>query len=411
MHRRDFLKLLPAAALAPKLARAAVTPSERKFLFVFCSGGWDPAYVFAPLFGREAIDMEAEAEVATAGGLSFVDHAERPSVRSFFDAHHARTCFLNGFEVSSITHERCTQLLLTGTSTPGGDDWGALLAGNAAGELLLPHLVLSGPSYSAKWTSEVVRVGPTGQLPKLLDGTALPEGIALPSTANQAKVEAFVRNRVAAAEAAARNPRSRTVAEKYAAALDKLGKITPFAAELVGGAGPDPVWGEFQTAVDCLASGFSRCAMVQYNGLYQGRWDTHADNYLQTYHFEELFQYLHQLIDALDTTPGPAGGALANEVTVVVFSEMGRGPRLNSYYGKDHYTVTSAMLFAGGVQGDRMIGEYDDDMIGRPVDLATGEVVEGGASLVTAHLGATLLAGGDVDPVELGYPEAIGGVF
>jgi hypothetical protein len=43
----------------------------------------------------------------------------------------------------------------------------------------------------------------------------------------------------------------------------------------------------------------------------------------------------------------------------------------------------------------------DDNFLGRPVDLATGEVTDSGVGLVPGHLGATLLTLGGVDPAEV----------
>jgi hypothetical protein len=83
---------------------------------------------------------------------------------------------------------------------------------------------------------------------------------------------------------------------------------------------------------------------------------------------------------------------------VVVLSEMGRHPQENLQAGKDHWTFTSAMLVGPGVAGGRVYGGFDDYAMGRPVDLASGQPHDGGEALTGAHLGATLLALGDVDP-------------
>ena len=111
--RRTFLgaSLGSGAALAsglslPRRAHAA-SAADLKFVFVFNSGGWDPTRVFAPEFGNRNVDMEPGAERGTAGGLAFVDHPDRPSVRAFFEAHHD-LLVVNGVQVRSIAHEICT---------------------------------------------------------------------------------------------------------------------------------------------------------------------------------------------------------------------------------------------------------------------------------------------------------------
>ena len=157
-----------------------------------------------------------------------------------------------------------------------------------------------------------------------------------------------------------------------------------------------------------LSSGAARCAMVSYrawDGVFNG-WDTHEENGLQAPHFEEIFSALQLTMDTLSSTPGLSGGSLADEITIVVLSEMGRTPKLNSVAGKDHWTFTSAMLIGAGVAGGQIIGEYSDEQLGQKVDLASGDVSSSGEDLLPGHIGATILALGDVDPGD--YIEGAG---
>lgn len=415
LNRRSLLGLVPLPFLFPRLAHAAGASAERKFLFVFCVGGWDQTTCFAPVYGASGVDMERDSAASTIGGITFVDQKDRPSVRGFFSNYHDRVAIINGFEVASITHDRCTRLLLTGRGDTGTDDWGAILAGHATSDLLLPHLVMSGPSYSAAYTSSVVRLGTTGQLSKLLDGSCISResatAVEMPSAAAQTAVDAFVRNRVAAYEAAARSNREASFGAGYGASLDKVERLADYGANLMTENSGDMRYSQFKTAVNCLSTGLSRCAMVEYDGLWSSTFDTHSQNFMQSYHFEELFQFLGRLMADLDGAPGPAGGRLSDETTVVVFSEMGRGPKLNSTDGKDHFTNTSAMLIGGGVIGDRVIGAYDERLIGRNVDLSSGDVSDSGTLMTASTVGSTLLAAGDLDPAEFGESEPLQGIF
>ena len=147
-----------------------------------------------------------------------------------------------------------------------------------------------------------------------------------------------------------------------------------------------------------LELGVARCATIQHNGLYDLGWDSHATNMLQDSHFELLFELLNTIMAELDSRTSQSGQALSEEVTVVVLSEMGRDPRLNPQEGKHHWTFTSAMMIGSGVQGGQVIGSFDDYVTGSSVDLDTGEVRDGGVQMYHSHLGATMLALGDVDP-------------
>ena len=79
---------------------------------------------------------------------------------------------------------------------------------------------------------------------------------------------------------------------------------------------------------------------------------------------------------------------------------MGRHPQFNTWGGKDHWTFTSAMLIGAGVAGGQVVGALDGDALGQKVALASGEPSDSGVILSAEHLGATLLALGDLDPSD-----------
>jgi hypothetical protein len=56
------------------------------------------------------------------------------------------------------------------------------------------------------------------------------------------------------------------------------------------------------------------------------------------------------------------------------------------------------MLIGAGVQGGQVVGALNQGGLGQPINLQTGEIHPDGKALLPAHIGATLLALGDVDP-------------
>lgn len=413
LHRLGLATFGAAALGAPRRTRATVSAADRKFLFIFADGGWDYSYCFAPLFDNPVVDSDPDSEPAEAHGLAYVAADSRPSVSAFFEDYGDRAAIINGIEVRSVTHDRCSRILFTGSSSATADDWGSVLAAHASSQLLLPHLVISGPSYTSEYTSEVVRVGSNGQLPELLNGSALDRGItvvSLPSEDIESKVDAFVRERSAAYAAAAGRGREARFAGLYDTVLGQMSSLGSLVGQLT--LDSSTVGDQIADALTALQIGAVRCVTIAHKGLYNMRWDSHSANYQQSSHYELLFEVLNQTMEALDSTPGQVGATLADEVTVVVFSEMGRDPRLNSQAGKHHWTYTSAMLVGAGVQGGQVVGAYNDSVTGSPVDLASGEVSSSGTPLVAAHLGATILALGDVDPGDyLGNYEPISAVL
>jgi len=74
-----------------------------------------------------------------------------------------------------------------------------------------------------------------------------------------------------------------------------------------------------------------------------GRWDSHGKNFdLVRDHGGKLDQCLSALIEDLDVR------GLLNDVTVVVWGEFGRTPRINNNAGRDHWSPVSCCFMAGG---------------------------------------------------------------
>lgn len=404
--RRDLLRLGAAIPGLALLSRAhAGSGTERRFLFVLARGGWDTTFVFTPAMDNPLIATEADAQVMEIGGVSFVDHANRPAVRSFFEAWAPSLALVNGIEVRSVTHDRCKRILFTGTSASGADDWPSTIAARSTQNPLLPHLVVNGPAYTALHTDRVVRVGSDGQLRDLLDGEALVRsGVSLDrlSPDVDALIDVRVRERVTTWTAGSGH--GAVVGNGYVGTLDTLAQMTEISglslAPVDAGCARD-IAADAAAAFECFERGLSRCALVTDDGWCSSGWDTHSGNEVQAVHYELLFGYLSRLMEDLASRTSVTGGSLLDEVTVVVVSEMGRHPQLNATGGKDHWTYTSAMILGAGVRGGQVIGAMNADFQGRPVDLRSGEVTETGTGLLPGHLGATLLALADIDPASV----------
>ncbi|MCI0463963.1 MAG: DUF1501 domain-containing protein [Gemmataceae bacterium] len=105
--------------------------------------------------------------------------------------------------------------------------------------------------------------------------------------------------------------------------------------------------------------------------LTYGRWDSHGRNFhLVRDHGGKLDQCLSALIEDLDLR------GMLNDVSVVVWGEFGRTPRINNNSGRDHWPRVSCALLAGGgmrtgqaIGATNRLGEY---AVSRPVSF--GEV-------------------------------------
>jgi uncharacterized protein (DUF1501 family) len=83
-----------------------------------------------------------------------------------------------------------------------------------------------------------------------------------------------------------------------------------------------------------------------------GRWDSHGQNFnLVRDHGGKLDQCLSALIEDLEVR------GLLPSVTVVVWGEFGRTPRINNGAGRDHWPqVSCAFLAGGGMKTGQVIG-------------------------------------------------------
>jgi hypothetical protein len=106
-----------------------------------------------------------------------------------------------------------------------------------------------------------------------------------------------------------------------------------------------------------------RCVTLSF-----GRWDSHGANFdLVRDHGSKLDQAVSALIEDLDSR------GMLDDVTVVVWGEFGRTPRINPQAGRDHSPQVSCALMAGGgmrtgqvIGSTNRLGEYAKD---RPVDV------------------------------------------
>ena len=363
-----------------------------KFLFVNAEGGWDPLCVFAPLFDAEAIDMEPLAEPWTLGGLSLVDHPQRPVTRSFFERRNGELAVLNGVSTRSVNHETCQTVALTGSTSEERPDWATILGYEQRDTASLPHLVVSGPSFAGPHSVFVSRA--EGRLQATIDGSLLVDNdnpVRIPDAPAARVVDRFLEQR---GRARALGIEDSVRLTDYQEALARARDLSDSALELRLVAGAD-FGGRMQTAISALAAGVSRCASVGTGFI----WDTHDDNTAQIGLFESFFADLDTALTTLATTPGPDGTPLADDTVVVVTSEMARTPAYNGTGGRDHWPYTSMMLIGPGIATGRSFGGY--------TSLYTGIGVDDGGNADTSQpgipseaLGATLLALGDVDPAE-----------
>jgi uncharacterized protein (DUF1501 family) len=387
------LGILGAAGMVPRPLLAQAGETGHRFLFVFCPGGWDHSYVFAPNFNNTEIDRDLLCGADDVHGIPFVDCEARPAVRSFLESWGPQTCFINGIQVPSVAHEVCNRLILTGQSQPGRPCWASIAAAHGSEQLAAPGIHISGPLFPGPYAESSVRVGTANQLSGLLSGSALASadrpGQALSSEVEVLQ-EAWLARRIARMQAEDPNGRTGAIATSEALARQRAALMGADQGAVDLGEGAD-FTSRCEVILTCMENGWSKVGVVAFDNGLATPWDTHVANILQNTYFDDLFSGLDLVMAELAARRGSIG-SLLDETTVVVLSEMGRMPTENGADGKEHWTWTAAMLCGAGIRGGQAVGDWTDDLEGLPVDLQTGAADAEGTTLTGAHLGATLLA-------------------
>ncbi len=394
MNRRQLLAgglgtLTAALGLRGGRSRAA----EGRCLIVHWNdGGWDPSYVFEPRTESDIVDSDPDSTLAEVQGIRFADAATRPDVRSFFEQHGAMTAVINGLAVGSISHTACTRHVLTGSRLRDAADLPTRVASGTGGNLAMPHLVLSGPRFPGTLGEVMVPLSQTlvdtveGSLPAGADHDAAAEARA------RAYLHATAEDLASAGGGAAENH------ARFARGLQRREALEGAVESLTLPQGASSLE-RLSAGTAALSLGLTNCLIVEGSLPERLSWDSHQNNHLaQDSCFQKLFSDLNTLVQLLQATEHTSGDSLLDRTTVVVLSEMGRTPVLNSGQGKDHWPYTSALVFGAGVAGGQVIGASDDVLVSAPTDPTTGEASSSGEILTPAHLIAGLLESFDLDP-------------
>jgi hypothetical protein len=130
-------------------------------------------------------------------------------------------------------------------------------------------------------------------------------------------------------------------------------------------------------------------AGVTYVKVSHSNYDTHHENF--DFHIEQLAEFDKPYSALLDDL---ADRGMLDSTLVVVMSEMGRTPRINDRYGRDHWGRAWSVALAGaGIKGGAVVGKTN----------ATGTAVTD-REVWTGHLFHTYLQAVGLDSTKNFYP-------
>lgn len=387
--RRGFLGLaggFGAISMLPGIARATGAP--KRLVVVRADGGWDVTFCMDPRLSSSGVDgpdaVSNGEVIASYGGLPIMANAvERPNMDAFFSAHAGETIVINGISVGSIVHEECRLRIATGSRLSTSADMACLSAVAHGSSETLPYLDLTGGGRVGPHAAMAGSLGRNNQILGLLDRELefpAPGGASFPRYTPQGGQRTALdeyldvrrgrfADRLGARAATARVDTLGAAMDRQRALMDStlLQQGLSF-----GQAGS--LSSQCELAASLMASDFCHSASVD-----SGRgWDTHDDITEQHGLFDDLFQGLNSLVDALQVE------GIWNDTIVVVISEMTRTPKLNADGGKDHWPNTSALVFGGGLDGGRVLGGTTTSTLDAlPVNLESGQVDESRDTVIT----------------------------
>jgi len=157
----------------------------------------------------------------------------------------------------------------------------------------------------------------------------------------------------------------------------------------------------FRLAYQAIRGNWAKCVQI---GCLINYFDSHSDNVrYQRERQPSTFKDLATFIDLLKATRNDHG-ALFDQTTIAVYSELGRFPRLNAQAGKDHFPENSWLMLGKGVARGTTIGGLDNRGKGVDVDFRTGQPSQDHSRPIYLENGfATLVAIAGGDPIKAGY--------
>ena len=414
LNRRGFLRasglgagaMMLHSGLSPRIAHAQTAP-DHNFIFAYFGGGWDTLLCLDPRNPDEFTDARIR-DTNIQLGWDLLDGSFDPEMKRFdgspvtfgpaignFEKHHAKCCVVRGMSMDTLTHEVGRRYMLTGQMPAGLQAQGSSIPTRIVaqqGDLSpIPNLVARAETYNKGLPSFAsgLSVNSAGDLVLTLE--RLPGS---PSADVFSHLNAY-RNRRRPCDPTQLNRRglidSILSAETKAQSLieeslsDFFNFSRPEHADLrerynIRTAGPGAAGfnaGEQAAlAAQALKQGVAQCVTISLATSL----DTHDETWATDHPvlLQDGFNALSALVDDLEDA------GLMNKTTIVVFSEFGRTPLLNSRGGRDHSLSSCALLLGAGVRPNTVIGASNDIGLSTlPIDPQTGEALSSGGTTVT----------------------------
>jgi hypothetical protein len=397
------------AIAAPPSAPTLPSAKPRYLVQITLGGGFDSVYTTDPKTTAEVepwVDVPFNAnEILHADGIALGPHLA--PLRPFA----SKLTIVNGVSCATVGHGTA-QIRISRMKFDAEETMPTLLdvVGAQSTEhplanvhLGIPFLVVHSPGWFPEIDAFKIGSGggthPSPAIFEFLD-TLDPDDMAkLSASLRRQATKLRASRKSALVEQTSRNY------ERIAELLVRLPKCSKFVPQVWS---PNPARQQMamhmQRTLWLLENDLSRCAYV---GLGMLEWDSHHDNAVRQTEWNLNFAEMASKFFAELETRRNAHGTLAENTNIVIASELGRYPRLNSDKGKDHFPEMP-MIFMGPSFGanrkqGRSFGRTNRQMAATPISPESGLPSASGIRPTLDDVGVTILTAYGIDAGEHGY--------
>lgn len=414
MKRREFISLsagtLACGPMTLALAQSAGHPGPY-YLLVEARGGWDPTSFCDPkglgngpngdINNYDPADIGQVGNIRyapppdsfLAGGANFINGLYSPG--DFFQSHFQRLTVINGINHGTNSHSTGRTASWTGTRSLNYPSVGPLIASQVAPDVPLPF-VASASGESARTLGVVPGTILSSGNINAIKEVALPDRLNVnnPEEYHTAATESLIdvasgarRQRQIAAQrllrlqdALSKLDAARGIdAATLTAFVDNLDNVSQPNAYVDGRNGnAERLFDQAQVAFAAFEAGTAAAAQLQVSG-----YDTHNDH--DARHYPRLVDYLAGVDNIISDA---MARGIGDNLVIIMGSDFGRTNRYNNDNGKDHWSHTSMMVWAGPgfFAGNRVVGATDSNQVSEELDPATLTPQAGGVVLTPEYV-------------------------
>lgn len=354
--------------------------AELPFLInINVEGGWDPVMVFDNKSLAAEIDTDQATEIKS-GKLTWMSHSNRPAVDTFMTAEANQITIVNGIYVNGINHADTLATIASTqqASSRNQTDFTTWYAAEALPRGAFPHLIIDAPSLPGGLTGMSYAVKLNDIKRRKAENITMPQAYKKWLSFNY---ETVIAGRTS------KNFDSKKL-ESLSLNQSRLNSYRSFFADQYD-QNLSPFKNRIKIALEAIKKGYSKAVTLRH-GL-ENEWDTRdiaVDHFsTQANIYNSLFSDLSWLIAQLETQ------GIADNVVVVVRSNLGKNPKKNSLGGKNPWPYTSLLLWSNLWPAGRVIGSTDDLLMAKAIDPIFGnEGTKDATQLTTENIYAAIFS-------------------